>query len=249
MSNYVKSVDFAAKDALTTGDPLKVVKGTEINTEFVNIATAVASKADLNSPAFTGTPTAPTPNGLTGGAIANVTYVSAMATASVPIGAIIMWGGTAGNYPAGWELCDGSTHTRSDGNGNITTPDLRNRFIVSMGSSYSEQSTGGSATHTHTESTSGAHNHGGVTASHALNISQIPSHSHGVYGGESSSYQQGGAYGASTANNGSQAGVTLTAGSGEGHTHGIATDGSHSHTINSGSNVPPYFALAFLMKV
>lgn len=249
MSDYTKAVDFAAKDALTTGDPAKVVKGTEINTEFTAIATAIATKADKNSPAFTGVPTAPTPSGAVGGAIANVSYVNTMATSSVPIGTIIMWGGAAGVYPAGWQLCDGSTYARSDGNGNITTPDLRNKFIVSMGSSYTERATGGTATHTHTTVETGAHNHGGVTASHALTINQLPSHSHGVYGGESGSYQTGGAYGASTNHNGSQAGVTLTAGGGEGHTHGIASDGSHSHTVNAGSSLPPYIALAFLMKV
>ena len=46
MSNYTKTVNFAAKDALTTGDANKVVKGTEIDTEFNNIATAVATKYD-----------------------------------------------------------------------------------------------------------------------------------------------------------------------------------------------------------
>lgn len=60
MTNYVKSTNFATKDTLTSGDPLKIVKGTEINTEFDNIATAVATKADLTSPTFTGTPTLPT---------------------------------------------------------------------------------------------------------------------------------------------------------------------------------------------
>jgi hypothetical protein len=60
MSNYVKSTNFAAKDALLTGNPNKVVKGTEIDTEFNSIVSAVASKADLNSPALTGVPTAPT---------------------------------------------------------------------------------------------------------------------------------------------------------------------------------------------
>lgn len=60
MSNYTKTVDFAAKDTLPTGNPGKIVKGTEINTEFANIATAVATKADLASPALTGNPTAPT---------------------------------------------------------------------------------------------------------------------------------------------------------------------------------------------
>jgi hypothetical protein len=60
MSNYVQSTNFATKDALSSGDPLKIVKGTEINTEFNNIATAVATKADLVSPTFTGTPALPT---------------------------------------------------------------------------------------------------------------------------------------------------------------------------------------------
>ena len=60
MSNYTKLVNFAAKDALPSGDAAKVVRGTEINTEFTNIATAVNSKADVASPALTGTPTAPT---------------------------------------------------------------------------------------------------------------------------------------------------------------------------------------------
>lgn len=60
MTDYVKSTNFASKDALATGNPLKIVKGTEIDTEFNNIATAVATKADLNSPALLGTPTAPT---------------------------------------------------------------------------------------------------------------------------------------------------------------------------------------------
>lgn len=46
MSDYTKATDFAAKDALLTGNPAKLVKGTEIDTEFNNIATAVATKYD-----------------------------------------------------------------------------------------------------------------------------------------------------------------------------------------------------------
>lgn len=60
MSNYTQSTNFATKDALPSGDPLKIVKGTEINTEFVNISTAIATKADLASPTFTGSPVLPT---------------------------------------------------------------------------------------------------------------------------------------------------------------------------------------------
>ncbi len=46
MSNYTKTVNFAAKDSLPSGNAAKIVKGTEIDTEFNNIATAIATKAD-----------------------------------------------------------------------------------------------------------------------------------------------------------------------------------------------------------
>jgi hypothetical protein len=60
MANYIKATNFAAKDGLPSGDSGKIVKGTEIDTEFTSIASAITSKADSNSPTFTGTPTAPT---------------------------------------------------------------------------------------------------------------------------------------------------------------------------------------------
>ena len=46
MTDYVKSTNFASKDSLATGNPLKIVKGTEIDTEFNNIATAISTKID-----------------------------------------------------------------------------------------------------------------------------------------------------------------------------------------------------------
>jgi hypothetical protein len=64
MSNYTKTVNFAAKDALTTGDANKVVKGTEIDTEFNNIAIAIATK--LESSGALGTPTSVTLTNATG---------------------------------------------------------------------------------------------------------------------------------------------------------------------------------------
>jgi hypothetical protein len=54
MSQYTKSTNFATKDNLTPGDPLKIVRGTEIDTEFNNIATAIATKTDNASAAVTG---------------------------------------------------------------------------------------------------------------------------------------------------------------------------------------------------
>lgn len=46
MSSYAKTVNFAVKDGLASGDPSKVVKGTELDTEFNNIATMSATKQD-----------------------------------------------------------------------------------------------------------------------------------------------------------------------------------------------------------
>lgn len=60
MSNYTKATNFAAKDALPSGNAGKIVKGTEIDTEFNAISSAIATKADTASPTFTGTPSAPT---------------------------------------------------------------------------------------------------------------------------------------------------------------------------------------------
>jgi len=95
MTNYVKSTNFATKDNLASGDPLKIVKGTEINTEFDNIAVAVATKADLASPTFTGTPTLPIGTvattqsfGNSSTAIATTAFVQAAMAALFPVGAI-----------------------------------------------------------------------------------------------------------------------------------------------------------------
>ena len=88
MTDYTKSTNFASKDALLSGNPLKIVKGTEIDTEFNNIATAIATKADLSSPALIGTPTAPTASVPT-----NTTQVATTAfamQAAYPVGSIYM---------------------------------------------------------------------------------------------------------------------------------------------------------------
>ena len=89
MSNYVQSTNFATKDALSSGDPLKIVKGTEINTEFNNIATAVATKADLVSPTFTGTPVAPTASfGVSTTQLATTAFVQAALQVLHPVGSV-----------------------------------------------------------------------------------------------------------------------------------------------------------------
>jgi hypothetical protein len=95
MSNYVKATNFATKDNLSSGNPLKIVKGTEINTEFDAIATAIATKADTASPTFTGSPVLPT--GATGTTqtfgtsnttLATTAFVQAALAALHPVGSI-----------------------------------------------------------------------------------------------------------------------------------------------------------------
>lgn len=82
MANYIKATDFAVKDGLLTGDPLKIVSGTEIDAELVAIQTAANSKANLNSPTFTGTPVAPTASVATdSNQIATTAYVKAVTAA------------------------------------------------------------------------------------------------------------------------------------------------------------------------
>jgi hypothetical protein len=76
VADYIKSTNFAVKDTLTTGNPAKIVKGTEIDTEFNAIASAIASKLDANSPTLTGTPLAPTASTATNNTqIATTAYV------------------------------------------------------------------------------------------------------------------------------------------------------------------------------
>ena len=89
MSDYTKSTNFATKDNLSSGNSLKIVKGTEIDTEFNNIATAVATKADLASPTLTGTPLAPTASsGTSTTQIATTAFVQAAIALLYPVGSI-----------------------------------------------------------------------------------------------------------------------------------------------------------------
>jgi len=89
-----------------------------------------------------------------------------------PIGAIGIWYGTLSNIPTGWEVCDGQTYSRSDGGGNITTPNLANYFIrgasparppgVTAGSNQVTLTANIMPAHTHSQFTAtgtGAHNH------------------------------------------------------------------------------------------
>ena len=163
-----------------------------------------------------------------------------------PAGGIIMWSGSTA--PAGWALCDGTQGT----------PDLRNKFIVGYSTTYPMSSTGGRRdaiipSHTHNATSTFA---GTALDSHTHTISD-PGHTHSINGGSSSTYQSGGGYGASTGHNTTAAAVTLSATTGigiNGASAGTPT-GTVSTTIDStgttvtDSNLPPYYALAFIMKL
>jgi len=95
MSDYTKATNFASKDRLSSGNSLKIVKGTEIDTEFNSIATAIATKADLSGPTFTGTPTLPTGTiGVTQSSsdsstkLATTAFVQAVLQTLYPVGSI-----------------------------------------------------------------------------------------------------------------------------------------------------------------
>jgi hypothetical protein len=89
MSNYTKLTAYDTKDSLTTGDPLKRVKGTELDDEFDAISTAIATKANSASPEFTGTPTVPTAAfGVNNTQAASTAFVQAALAALYPVGSI-----------------------------------------------------------------------------------------------------------------------------------------------------------------
>lgn len=177
-----------------------------------------------------------------------VTATPSSLNSPIPAGIIAMWSGLISAVPTGWGLCDGTSGT----------PNLRDRFIVGAGTTYAIGDTGGSlvsgsgGAHTHTEATAGGHSHGAATGATALTIAQMPVHDHDYtyYRGSQNASGGGSQYYATTELTGS----TTPVGSGETHTHSITAEAAHSHTINSvgdhtHSTVPPYFALAFIMKL
>ena len=98
MSDYVKATNFTAKDTLPTGNSGKIIKGAEIDTEFTAVASAVASKADINSPTFTGTPAGPTASsGTSTTQFATTAFVTAALSAVYPVGSIYINAGVSTN--------------------------------------------------------------------------------------------------------------------------------------------------------
>lgn len=183
-----------------------------------------------------------------------------------PVGGIIMWSGTVATIPTGWTLCNGVTVPRTTGTGTITPPDLRDRFVCGAGGDAPPGETGGTSNHTHTL----------TVANTTLTVSQIPAHSHTLTdpghkhvltdpghthstaikvsdrtgpgdGFIAGPYNTGPwSYASSSVTTGitmanATTGITMAnTGGGTGHTH-TATAANTLH-------IPPYYALAFIMK-
>jgi hypothetical protein len=245
MSNYVKATNFTAKDSLPSGNAGKIVKGTEIDVELTAVASAIASKADSNSPSFTGTPLAPTNSTATTSntQIATTAFVQNAVAAYIPSGVIVLWSGSIASIPTGWYLCNGS-------NG---TPDLRDRFIVGAGSTYTVAGTGGSANaivveHTHSPGTlatssSGAHQHYAVAYDGTTNRPGLTSSNYvkerALDGSSDDEYVLNGTN--------TVANVGLTSSNGA-HTHTFSGTTASTGSSATNANLPPYYALAYIMK-
>jgi hypothetical protein len=221
MTAYTKTTNFLVKDSLPTGDAGKIIKGSEFDTEFNNLQTAINSKANIISPTFTGVPTAPTAiAGTNSNQLATTEFVQTAAAAAFPSGGIIIWSGSSAAIPTGWYLCDG----------NNSTPDLRNRFVVGAGSTYNVNDTGGSADavlveHTHTATvTDPGHNH---TWGRGLEGDDDG------FGGSNAEYTRAA---------GSDATVIQTA------TTGISVSVNSAGVSGTNANLPPYYALCYIMK-
>jgi hypothetical protein len=148
---------------------------------------------------------------------------------AIPTGGIILWSGSTGSIPATWFLCDGT-------NG---TPDLRNSFIVGAGSTYAVNATGGSAdaivvTHTHT----------------ATSVVTDPSHGHDTItrgagdGSPGTNLHMTGALASPNATDATQTATVVDGPTGI----TVATTNTNTGTSGTNANLPPYYALAYIMK-
>ena len=123
-----------------------------------------------------------------------------------------------------WILCDGG----SDGKGG-TVPDLRGRMIRGASDSVPAGTTGGSETHTHSIS--------GTVGATTLSVAQMPSHTHTVIANTRHIVAGG-----SLAVPKLLDGYTGATGNSQPHSHSL------SGTSGSASNLPPYYALSYIMR-
>lgn len=230
-----------------------------------NVDTFTVNRAQENTPARAFPEGSVVELRLTAGSIgemASQLTTDILAATQLPRGIITMWSGATNAVPSGWALCDG----------NNGTPNLKDRFIVGAGQSYGVGNTGGNITQTPSVWTNAAGT-GIHVAGTAINESQMPWHTHGGSVGSDASvttqrsvqgrydgewlfaehfYATGLApstarkplkeFSASLSINGT--------GGNQPHYHGV-TDNGHAHTAAASAiDVrPPYYALAFIMKL
>jgi len=209
MSDYTLAVNWSGKDALADADAAKVISGSDFNTEFTTVQTAVNSKANTASPALTGTPTAPTAAvGTDTTQIATTAFVEAglgTITAAVvnalvyPVGSLYFNMAVATN-PATllgvgtWvAYAEGEVLVGKESSGTFDTLD------ESLGAETVSASTTGSTT---------------------LTTSQIPSHSHTVVRANNTGSGSEPARGADDGTGGMTFNTSSTGG-GSGHTHTV----------------------------
>ena len=169
-------------------------------------------------------------------------------TSLMPRGAIALWSGALADIPAGWALCDGSAHTAPNGD-SVSTPDLRGRFVVGAGAGANPGGTGGSTTHSHVYTAVPLHNHGINNSSHRHWVSAAPTDDRNFTGTNTANGQQHGTVadaGSHNANYTSGAGMYSNYA-----TTGITINnaGTSSPSTNASSSLPPYFEVAYIMKL
>jgi hypothetical protein len=148
----------------------------------------------------------------------------APAATPIPTGGILLWSGSIGSIPAGYVLC----------NGNNGTPDLRNRFIVGAGSTYAVDATGGSA-----DSVVVSHTHGATSTS----VVTDPGHSHTLPG----SYIRNVAGGSGASGEARQIGTATNSATTD-ITVATTTTNASAGVSGTNANLPPYYALCYIMK-
>ena len=157
----------------------------------------------------------------------------------VPVGGIIMWSGATNNIPSGWALCDGS-------NG---TPNLQDKFLVGAGSGYAVGATGGSA-----DAVVVQHNHGASSSSTSSSSSSVTDPGHVHTWSRQDAQNDVGYRPWPASNNDCKETVVNTGSNTTGISVSTSTSTSTSTSINnegvSGTNkiLPPYYALAYIMK-
>ena len=147
------------------------------------------------------------------------------ASPTLPSGVILIWSGSTGSIPSGYVICDGS-------NG---TPDLRNSFVLGAGNSYTVGQTGGS-----TDAIVVSHTH---TATSTSTVTD-PTHTHLSTGNGA---PNGGGAGSALTNGGNSPGYATAAAS-TGITVATATSNTSTGVSGTNANMPPYYALAYIMK-